>query len=216
MRRLLAWLLTGSAAVVPVVITVYALVWLITGAEGLLAPALRALIGEAAYVPGLGLLAVLGVLIVTGALLDIYVGRRLFDFFEHLVERLPVVKTVYGAIRDLMRFAVPQDGDDLRRVVGYRLDDDAWIIGFVTGAASVQLPRAGDGGPPPGPATLEMRAVGEDAPPDTDAEWVSVYFPLSYQIGGYTAIVRSSRLVALDLTVEEAMRQVLTAGVMRS
>jgi uncharacterized membrane protein len=193
MKQLVTWMAKGLLAVVPILVTLYVLWWMVTGTEALLAPMVDAIFGKGDYLPGTGLVLVAAGLVAVGMLIDAYVGRWLLQLVERIVDQVPLVKTIYGAVRDLLHFAVPgQDGRAARRVVAWEARPDAWMIGFVTGPA----PRA-------------MGAV------TAAGAWVCVYFPMSYQIGGYTLTLPERDLQVLDLSVEEAMRSVLTAGVMR-
>jgi uncharacterized membrane protein len=108
---------------------------------------------------------------------------------EELLLRVPVVKTVYSAIRDMTRLVnTDKKKGDLDRVV--TLDyGPGKLIGFVTQEHANTI---GIGG-------------GEDM--------IAVYLPMSYQIGGYTLYVSRSKVHETDLTVEQAMRIVLTGGV---
>lgn len=189
MKQLMGWLGKGMLAVVPALVTLYALIWLFTTLEGLLGTPLRAIFGEDLYIPGTGLFLAVGLLIGIGVLIDLYVGRWVVDKMEAMIDRVPVVKSIYGAVRDLLQFAIPGKDEEARRVVAWECKPGVWMVGFVTGPAFV--------------------AVGED-----EEERVSVYFPMSYQIGGYTFLLPESEVTTLDMTVEEAMKGVLTAGVM--
>jgi len=189
MKQLMSWLGKGMLAVVPALVTLYALIWLFTTLEGLLGTPLRAMLGEKLYVPGTGLFLAVGLLIGIGVLIDLYVGRWVVDKMEAMIDRVPVVKSIYGAVRDLLQFAIPGKDEAARRVVAWECKPGVWMVGFVTGPAFV--------------------TVGED-----EQERVSVYFPMSYQIGGYTFLLPESEVTTLDMTVEDAMKGVLTAGVM--
>ena len=113
--------------------------------------------------------------------------------WERLIERIPVVKTIYGASRDFMKLLpAGRKRRDLRRVVMARFGD-VQVVGFVTRDDASEL------------GIVESRD-----------DMLAVYFPMSYQIGGYTALVPRSRVVPLDLTVEAAMRMVLTGGLSSS
>ena len=194
MNRILSWLGKGLLAVVPITLTLAALVWLVTTAEGVLAPWIRWAFGADDYVPGSGLVLVALLLVGAGVLVEAVIGTWMLDLLERFVDRVPLVKTFYGAVRDLLHFVVPgKQEDDARRVVAWQARDHAWLVGFVTGAPLFE---------PPG------MDAGDVA--------VSVYFPLSYQIGGFTLVLRESDLVAVNMSVEEAMRSVLTAGVVSS
>jgi uncharacterized membrane protein len=196
MKQIAVWMGKGLLALVPILVTVYLLFWLVTTAEGMLAPAIRWIFGTEDYIPGSGLVVVAGLLIGAGILIDAYVGRWLLRAMEAVIDRLPLVKSVYGAVRDVMRFVVPEGEDTTRqakKVVAWEPKPGAWMVGFVTGET-----------------ILDAAAV------DAEGRHVSVYFPMSYQIGGYTLMLAEDDLVELDLTVEEAMRSVVTAGVVRT
>jgi uncharacterized membrane protein len=107
MKQVLTWLGKGTLAVLPAAATVYALYWLFMLLEGVLAPLLLPLVGERFYLPGFALVLALAVLIGVGVLIDIYVGRIIVDAMERVVDRVPVVKSIYAAVRDLLQFAIP-------------------------------------------------------------------------------------------------------------
>lgn len=189
MRRVWSTFLAGLAAVLPVTITIYLIYWLGSKAEALLGSMLRLVLPAALYWPGMGLLAGFAVVLLVGMLVNAYVVRWLLRAGEDWLARIPIVKTIYGAAKDVTRFLPATERRDLRRVVLWNMGRGQ-LIGFVTSdAPNAHLP-------------LEHLV-------DT----VPVYFPMSYQIGGYTLFVPRSELIATDLSVEEAMRMVLIGGV---
>lgn len=190
MRRLWNTFLKGLAAVLPVALTIYVVYWLAKTAESVLGGPVQALLPEDRYWPGLGLLVAFVLILIVGLLVDAYIVRRLFRLGESILARIPLVKTVFGAVKDFSRF-LPAGGKgrDPKRVVLWRLGS-AQLIGFVTEEQiSPKLFGAG----------------GEDM--------VAVYFPMSYQIGGYTLYLHKDELRETQLSVEEAMRLVLIGGV---
>ena len=190
MRRLWNTFLKGLAAVLPLGLTIFVVVWLATTAESVLGGPFRALLPEGRYWPGLGLLVAFMVVLLVGVLVDAYIVRRLFRYGEALLARIPIVKTIFGTVKDFSRF-LPASGKarDLKRVVLWRMGT-AQLIGFVT---EEQVNRK------------LFRDGGEDM--------VAVYFPMSYQIGGYTLYLHKDELRETDLSVEEAMRLVLIGGI---
>ena len=190
MRRLWNTFLKGLAAVLPVTLTIYLVVWLGRLAESFLGAPLRMLLPSERYWPGLGLLAGFLLVLSVGVLVDAYVVRRLFRFGESLLARIPIVKSIFGALKDFTRF-LPAGGKsrDLKRVVMWRLGA-ARLIGFVT------------------EEHVSPRLLGAKA-----QQVVAVYFPMSYQIGGYTLYLPPGELEETDLSVEEGMRLVLIGGV---
>lgn len=190
MRRLRNTFLKGLVAVLPVALTVYAVYWLGRTAEAILSGPLRALLPPDRYWPGLGLLMGFVLVLLAGVLVDAYVVRYLLRMGESVLARIPIVKTIFGALKDITRF-LPAGGKarDLKRVVVWRAGG-AQLIGFVT------------------EEQVNARLFGGDA-----GELVAVYFPMSYQIGGYTLYLHKDELRETDLSVEEAMRLVLIGGV---
>lgn len=188
MKRLGGILLKGLVTILPIGLTIYFVYWLGVTTESLLSKPIKFVIGDA-YWPGMGLVTGFLILFVVGLAVNAFLVRRVLGIGEELLLRVPVVKTVYSAIRDMTRLVnTDKKKGDLDRVVTV---DTALgkLIGFVTQEHANTL---GIGG-------------GEDL--------VAVYLPMSYQIGGYTVYLPRSKLTETDLTVEQAMRIVLTGGV---
>ncbi len=184
-------LLKGLVAILPIGLTVYLIYWLGITTETLLSGPIRWFVPDERYVPGMGLVAGFVVLFVAGLLVNAYVVRRSMHVVEALVMRVPVVKTVYGALRDVTKL-VNTSGrkSELERVVMVEFGPGR-VMGFVT-QENASLPGIG-----------------------TDHDLVAVYLPMSYQIGGYTVYLPRSRIEPTDLSVEAAMRIVLTGGLQR-
>ncbi|MGD8378185.1 MAG: DUF502 domain-containing protein [Gammaproteobacteria bacterium] len=183
-------LLAGLAAVLPLAVTVYLLYWLATKAEAVLGTGLQFLIPPAWYHPGLGLAAGVIVLFLIGLLARTWLLTGILRLGDRLLGGLPLVKTVYGAIRDLTRFLAGGDQREFDQVVSFRLGEEGpHMLGFVT--------RADLAGSAP--------SLGRD-------DVVAVYLPMSYQIGGYTLLVRRERLMPVAMSLEDAMRFTVTAG----
>lgn len=190
MRRLWNTFLKGLVAILPVTLTVYLVYWLGSTAEAILSGPLRKLLPDDTYWPGLGLIVGFLVVLLVGVLVNAYVVRSLLRLGEELLARIPVVKTIFGAFKDITGF-LPAAGRarDLKRVVLWRLGP-AQLLGFVT------------------EEQVSARLFGSAA-----AGLVAVYFPMSYQIGGYTLYLPMHELTETDLSVEEGMRMVLIGGV---
>lgn len=188
-RKLWNALVRGLVVVLPMALTAWLLWWLGTSVEALLHQVIVLFVPEQLYRPGMGIVAAVVLLIAAGVLVNAFIVRRLLAAWEALLERIPIVKSVYGAVRDFVQM-LPSSGErrELRRVVVVRFGAAA-AIGFVT------RDDAGE---------LGLGAAGEGA--------VAVYFPMSYQIGGYTLLVPRDRIQPIDLPIETAMRLVLTGG----
>jgi uncharacterized membrane protein len=190
MRKIWNTVLKGLLAILPIGLTLYLIYWLAVTAEHVFSPLIKLVIPESAYWPGLGLLAGLAVLYLAGLAVNAYLVRRALRFGDQLFARIPVVKTVYVAIRDFTRF-FPSSGKsgDLKRVVLVPFGPGK-AIGFVTSESG---------------AALGLGAG--------DSDKVAVYLPMSYMIGGYTLFLPRESLEPTSLSVEAAMRIVLMGGV---
>jgi uncharacterized membrane protein len=152
---------------------------------------IKLLVPEPYYWPGLGLLIGLVVLHFVGLAVNAYFVGRALRMSDALFARIPVVKTIYLAIRDFMRFFPSSgQGSDLRRVVLVQFGPGK-VIGFVTAESDEMLRRST-------PACDDM---------------VAVYLPMSYMVGGYTIFLPRELVETTALSVEEGMRIALMGGV---
>jgi len=147
-------------------------------------------IPERVYRPGMGVVAGLVLVLVIGVLMNAWLFRTLFRWSEKLLERIPLVKTLYGAVRDLMGFFSGSEKKAMRKAVMVAVGNTPLrLIGFITREDFSGLPAGVGGG-------------------DT----VAVYLPMSYQIGGFTTMVPRAAVQPIDMSIEEAMRFAVTAG----
>jgi len=183
--------LTGLITILPVILTLYLLYWLVVSMEAVLGNLIHLVLPESFYWPGMGVVAGLMVVFVVGLLMHAYVVRWLFAKGEALFYHLPLINSVYRAMRDFFDFISPTTKKEFEQVVAVSIGDNGMqVIGFVTQAVTERLPEG-------------LR--GEDK--------LLVYLPLSYMIGGYTVLLPRSAVRPLDMSMEEAMRFTLTAGV---
>ena len=190
MKHFTATFLRGLATILPIALTVYILYWLGVTAESILGRPLKALLPDSFYHPGLGI--GVGVLLVflVGLAMEVYVARKLWTLLERGVQRVPVVKTLYGAIKDFADFiSSSSKGHAMGQVVRVKIAPDMHLIGFVTRQDFSSLPAG----------------IAVD---DT----VAVYLPMSYQIGGYTVLLPRAQVEPVAMSVEDALRFTVTAG----
>ena len=184
-------ILTGMITIMPVVLTLYLLYWFAVSAESLLGGMIHRWLPESWHVPGMGLVVVMLAAFLVGILMHAYVVQRLFASGEKLLFRMPVIKSIYPALRDFLNYFSPGTRKEFDQVVAVTLGENGMqVVGFVTQADPEQLPE-------------DFRE------PDS----ILVYLPLSYMIGGYAVLVPRSAIRPLDMGMEEAMRFTLTAGV---
>ncbi len=185
--------LTGLVTVLPIVITVYLLIWAGELAESFLGQMIRTVLPDALYIPGMGLLAGVVITFVIGLLMHAWMVRRMFGWSERLLYHIPVIRSVYGATRDFLQFLVHSQDPGFSEVVTVDLGaTGARIVGFVTRPDTKGLPQGASSG---------------------QNDTVIVYLPMSYQIGGFTVMLPRSAVHPMDMSMREAMTFVLTAGV---
>jgi len=180
--------ITGFITLLPVILTIYLLYWLAVSSEHVMGNALKFVLPGTIYFPGLGMIAGLVVVFIVGLMMNAYVVRQLFMLGEQLLYRLPLIKTVYRAFRDFFNFFSPKK-EQFGQVVAVTLNGME-LVGFVTQEDPQRLPES-----------------------FRDRDSVLVYLPMSYMVGGYTVLVPRSELRPLKMSMEEAMRFVLTAGI---
>ncbi|MEY4673816.1 MAG: hypothetical protein RL148_1600 [Planctomycetota bacterium] len=181
--------LRGLAAVLPVVLTVY-LVWIaVSGVENLLRELIKSVFPGVAYWPGMGFAVSVLVVLAAGMLMYTFVARTLYRWLTELLGRIPVVKSVYGMVLDVVNLFGGNGKKPFQKVVLVRLEPaGAELLGFVTREDCADLPGFG-------------------------ADRVAVYLPMSYQLGGFTVMVPRAQVREVPMGAEEALRFCVTAGV---
>ena len=181
--------ITGLLTLIPVVATLYFIVWLIGAVDRLFGKPLRWMMDDETYLAGMGIVVAVAIIFGVGVLMHAVLFRRLFRKAEDALLAVPLVRSVYGALRDLIGL-FGASRDPALQVVSLTLPGTDWkLLGFVTRADFADLP-AGVG---------------------TSAE-VAVYLPMSYQVGGYTLIVPREAIRPIEMSREDAMKFILTAG----
>lgn len=189
-RRVTSIFLQGLATLLPIVLTFYVIFWLMHTAESMMGQLVKTWIHESAYLPGMGIAVGIAGILGLGMLMQIYVFRRIVRAWEALMARIPLVKTIFSAIRDTMViFARPSAGQQAGQVVAVDIGEQRRLLGFITRDQCDNLPSA-----------------------LADKDYVAVYLPMSYQIGGYTLYMPRDAVKALDMDLETGMRLAVTAG----
>ncbi|WP_369855019.1 DUF502 domain-containing protein [Candidatus Thalassolituus haligoni] len=190
-------LLKGSVVVLPLVITAWllwsTLLWLDNIGLELLSWTGLEIDSASSGIPGFGLIVMLVSLFVVGLLIQFNPINWLHTYLEDTLLRFPVVKTLYGAVKD---FTVMFDGQKKQPqpVVLVDMPGQGTLVGFIT--------------------NQNVPAVVQQTRPEQPL--VAVYLPMSYMVGGYTLFLPKAQLTQVDWSFEEAMRFAITAGVSQS
>jgi uncharacterized membrane protein len=194
MHALRKWFLAGLLVIVPVAITVAVLQWIIGTLDQtllILPESWRPdrLIGV--HIPGFGVLLTLAILLVVGAVVSNFLGKKLVNWGDNLVSRIPVVRSIYSSVKQVSDTLFSPSGNAFRTAVLVQWPrPEVWTIGFVTGV-------------PGGDVTNYL--VGD---------YLSVYVPTTPNpTGGYFVMLRKSDCVELKMSVDEALKYVISMGV---
>ena len=178
--------ITGFFVTVPLFITVAALVWIFTVVDGLTTPLYDQLIGR--RIPGLGILSTAIAIMLVGVVATNVIGRRLLARGEDLLLHVPVFKTIYSPLKQLIAAFSPENESGFKRVVLVEHGSRGYSIGFLTKEFTVD------------------RGGGREA-------MLAVYVPTNHLYLGDIVVCPRERAVFPDISVEEGIRIFLTGGV---
>ncbi|RYF40610.1 MULTISPECIES: DUF502 domain-containing protein [unclassified Acidovorax] len=194
MSALRKWLLTGLLVIVPGVITAWVLNWIVSTLDQTLQILPISwqpdrLLGF--HIPGFGVLLTLAILLVVGALASNFAGRKLVEWGDALVSRIPVVRSIYSSVKQVSDTLFSESGNAFRTAVLVQWPrEGVWTVAFVTGT-------------PNGEVAAYLRD-----------EFVSVYVPTTPNpTGGYFVILRKSDCIELEMSVDAALKYIVSMGV---
>lgn len=193
--RLKAYLFTGILVTAPISITLY-LAWLVVdGVDNLVDSLLPAPYHPDQLLPftlpGLGLLLLLIFLILVGMVSAGVVGNLLVRLGEALVGRMPVLRGIYSAVKQVFETVLAQKSDAFREVVLVEFPrPGAWAIAFVTGGTKGDIQQVLGGG-----------------------DWVNVFVPTTPNpTSGYLMFVPRDQVKPLAMSVEDGLKMVVSGG----
>ena len=178
--------IAGFFITVPLFVSVAAFVWLAGVVDELTAPFYRFVLGVESVPWGLGILTTAGVILAAGAVTTNVIGKRLLQQTEFYLLKVPVFRTIYAPVKQLIVAFSPDNEFGFKRVVMLE-DKQGFSLGFLTKEFTVDRGR--------GPEDL-----------------VAVYVPTNHLYLGDIVIVERARALFPDLTVEEGIRVFLTGG----
>lgn len=194
MGRIRRYFVAGLLVWLPLVATILLLAFVIRLVDRsllLLPPALRPenLLGFT--IPGLGVILTLLILLVTGVIVANFFGRRLIALWESLLARIPLVSTVYGAIKQITNSLFSDASQSFREVVLVEYPRKGlWMLAFVTGDTPKQF----------------QQTIGHDL--------INIYVPTTPNpTSGFYIMVPPSDVKRLDVPVEAGLKMILSAGV---
>lgn len=175
----------GFFVTVPLFISVAALIWIFNIVDGLTTPLYDRVLGR--RLPGLGTVTTLAAIVLAGVFARNVIGRRILARTELVLLKVPVFKTIYSPVKQLLAAFSPDSASGFKRVVLVEDPRRGYALGFLTREFTVDRGR--------GPEDL-----------------LAVYVPTNNLYLGDIVICERERAAFPDLSVEEGIRILLTAG----
>jgi uncharacterized membrane protein len=187
-QNLLQYFLQGVLILAPVAVTAYLIIWLFLKLDNLIPIYIHSANNEKPiYLPGIGFIVVITVVILVGYLSSFFLVNRTLRFFNHWLERAPGIKNIYSVVRDFSEAFAGKKKKFNAPVLISAYNEDVWQIGFITNE--------------------DLKMFGLE-------EHVSVYIPQTYAIAGTMFLVKRERIRLLpDVAAADALKFAISGGV---
>ncbi|MGC6496946.1 MAG: DUF502 domain-containing protein [Candidatus Puniceispirillaceae bacterium] len=192
LARLRSWFLTGLLVTAPVLLTVY-ITWTAVQLIDNQVASLLPWVSQYSFtsLPGVGL--IIGVVMITliGAVAAGFLGRWIIRIGESILNRMPVVRSIYGAIKQILETVISTQSDAFREVILVEYPRRGlWVIGFVTGSTKEEVARRISG------------------------DMVNVFVPTTPNpTSGFLLFCPRKDLIFMDMSVEDAVKLVVSGGI---
>ena len=188
------YFITGLLVLVPLFITIWVLIVLIGILDQSLLLVPASLQPEALFgmsIPGLGALLTLGIIFLTGVIATNFFGRRIIQFWEAMLGRVPVVKSIYYSVKQVSDTLFADSGQAFRKALLVQYPrEGSWTIAFLTGKP------------------------GGDVINHLQGEYVSVYVPTTPNpTSGFFLMMPKADVVELKMSVDDALKYIVSMGV---
>jgi uncharacterized membrane protein len=188
-RAFLRYLIKGLLIVLPIALSIFIVVGAVTTVDSWLninnILGVDPTTGASRNIPGLGLVLVISLILVAGIFVTNFVTEPMYNWFQRVLDRLPILKFIYSSIKDLTE-AFVGDEKKFNHPVLVEVEGGLKKIGFLT--------------------QNDLKRI--DLPDE-----VAVYFPLSYSFAGQLCIVKREKVTDLKMSAADAMKLVVSGGV---
>ena len=191
MTKIKNYLLAGILVWLPIGLTLWVLNLIITFVDQFVPTQLSSQAVFGAKIPGTGLFFTILVLFVTGLFTKNFLGQKFIELWNKFVLHIPIVKSLYKGIKQVSDTLLSGSGHAFRKALLIKFPhNEAWTIAFITGTPSIAV-------------------IGSDS----NQDYINVYVPTTPNpTSGYFLIVHKDNTRELDMTVDEALRYVISMG----
>jgi uncharacterized membrane protein len=188
------WLLAGLLVIVPVAVTVWVVEWIISTLDQTLLILPNSWHPDkwlGFHLPGLGAILAIGILLLVGAVASNFFGRKLVAWWDALLNRIPVVRSIYSGVKQVSDTLFAENGNAFRKAMLVQWPrEGVWTIAFMTGV--------------PGGDVVNHLA----------GDYISLYVPTTPNpTGGYFVMLKKSECIELKMSVDEALKYIVSMGV---
>ena len=144
-------------------------------------------------IPGLGVVIAILVLFFTGLLAGNFIGRKMLELWEFVLHRIPVVRTIYSAVKQVLETVLVPSSQSFRQVLLVKFPhQESWTLGFLVGQGVAEVNKL------------------------LNAEMLTVFIPTTPNpTSGYIIIVPRKDAMVLNMSVDEALKFVVSLGVVQ-
>src|SRR5690606_38393942 len=188
-KKILYYLIKGMLVTVPVAGAIFLIVWVVASVDNALnltSHFLEDEHGHPLYIPGIGILTVLLILIFVGVIFTTFVTEPIRAWLSRTIDKIPLFNTLYSSIKDFTEAFV----GDVKK-----FNEPVLVLVNETGLKKIGF--------------LTQRDLNNIGLPDE----VIVYFPYSYSVAGQVVVVKASHVQRLDMSATDAMKLVVSGGV---
>ncbi len=193
--RLRRYFFTGIVVTVPITITLWSAWWFLNFIDVLVASIIPAEFNPNTYlpfsIPGLGLIITVMFFTMIGFLARNFLGRMIIRTSEYIVGRMPILNTVYNALKQVFEMTIGTQSTAFRDVVLFQYPHpNSWTVGFVTGVTPGEIQSVGGG-----------------------SEVLNIYIPVTPTTAGFVVFVPKKDVIYLSMSVEEAVKLIASGGI---
>lgn len=187
--------LRGALVLLPLFVSIYVLIWLAGSIDGVFGRILRTFNPELELPSGFGLIIGASIIFVVGLTSELFIAKAINNFIQRIIARIPGIGTIFNALKNLADYLNPKNNAARGKtvVVHFPSKDSQQkfkLVGFMTLSGLKHMPQGLN-----------------------DDDLVTVFVPMSYQMGGFSIFVKRSQVEEINLPFEKAMQGALTGWV---
>ena len=189
--KIRTYFLTGIVVAAPITVTGWVAIWFIQSVDSWFSPFAPDSFGSLPFsIPGFGIISAFIILTLLGALTSNFFGNAVINYGERLVDRLPIIRNIYGALKQIFQTIASKSDNNFQRVVMLEYPrKDCWAIAFVTTEAKGEIKAS------------------------HDKELLCVFLPTTPNpTSGFLLFVPKEEVIELDMSVESAAKLIISAG----